>query len=145
VAGKTLAEAKENIWMNISKSINEIWPMVQIMFEQKELVQRRRQAIEKIKGERGESPTEATKIIRFLNSKTKEELEDLKIEDKTKTILEFKRVLTKRGIMLQLEEKFQTMDAGVQIFFSKIESLQKKGLSDLMVLNDKLMTLLDYK
>ena len=131
--------------MDISKSINEICPMVQIMFKQKELVQRSRQAIEKIKGELGEMPTEATEIIRFLNSKTKKELEDFKIEDRTKTILEVKRVLTKRGLMLHLEEKVQTMDARVQIFFSKIEALQKKGLPDLMVLNDKLMTLPDYK
>jgi hypothetical protein len=83
VAGKTLAEAKENIWMDISKSINEIWPMVQIMFEKNELVLRSRQAIDKIKGELGEMPTEANEIIRFLNSKNKEELEDLKIEDRT--------------------------------------------------------------
>jgi hypothetical protein len=83
VAGKTLVEAKENIWMDISKSINEIWPMVQIMFEQNELVLRSRQAIDKIKGELGEIPTEANEIIRFLNSKTREELEDLKIEDRT--------------------------------------------------------------
>jgi DNA gyrase/topoisomerase IV subunit A len=34
VAGKTLVEVKENVWMDITKSINEIWPMVQIMFEQ---------------------------------------------------------------------------------------------------------------
>ena len=47
--------------------------------------------------------------------------------------------------MLQLEEKAQNMDIGVQIFFSKIEALQKKGLPDLHVLNDKLMTLSDYK
>jgi DNA gyrase/topoisomerase IV subunit A len=33
LAGKTLAEVKELVWTNISKSINEIWPMVQIMFE----------------------------------------------------------------------------------------------------------------
>jgi hypothetical protein len=145
VAGKTLAEAKENIWMDISKSINEIWPMVQIMFEQNELVLRSRQAIDKIKGELGEMPTEANEIIRFLNSKTREELEDLKIEDRTKTILEVKRVLTKRGLMLQLEEKVQNMDIGVQRFFSKIEALQKKGLPGLLVLNDKLMTLPDYK
>jgi hypothetical protein len=105
VAGKTLAEAKENIWMDISKSINEIWPMVQIMFEQPELVLRSRHVIDKIKGELGEIPTEANEIIRFLNSKTREELEDLKIEDRTKTILEVNRVLTKRGLMLQLEEK----------------------------------------
>jgi hypothetical protein len=145
VAGKTLVEAKENIWMDISKSINEIWPMVQIMFEQNELVQRSRQAIEKIRAELGEMPTEATEIIKFLNSKTREELEDLRIEDRMETILEVKRVLTKRGLMLQLEEKVQTMDAGVQRFFSKIEALQKKGLPGLRVLNDKLMTLPDYK
>jgi len=47
--------------------------------------------------------------------------------------------------MLQLEEKVQTMDTGVQRFFGKIEALQNKGLLGLMVLNDKLMTLPDYK
>jgi len=86
--------------MDITKFVNEIWPMVQIMFEQNELVQRSKQAIEKIKGELGEIPTEATEIIQFWNSKTREELEDLKIEDRTETILEVKRVLTKRGLML---------------------------------------------
>ena len=79
VAGKTLAEAKENIWMDISKSINEIWHMVQIMFEKNELVLRSMQTIDKIKGELGEMPTEANEIIIFLNVKNKEELEDLKI------------------------------------------------------------------
>jgi hypothetical protein len=53
--------------------------------------------------------------------------------------------LTKRGLILQLEEKVQAMDLGVQRFFSKIEALQKKGLPSLKVINDKLMTLPDYK
>jgi hypothetical protein len=83
VAGKTLAKAKENIWMDISKSINEICPMVQIMFEQNELVLRSRQAIEKIKGELGEMTTQANEIIRFLKSNNRGELEDLNIEDRT--------------------------------------------------------------
>ena len=61
------------------------------------------------------------------------------------TILEVKRVLNKRGLMIQLEEKVQAMDIGVQIFFSKIEALQNKGLHGLRVINDKLMTLSDYK
>jgi hypothetical protein len=47
--------------------------------------------------------------------------------------------------MLQLEEKVQAMDLGVQKFFSKIEALQKKGLLGLKVINEKLMTLPDYK
>jgi hypothetical protein len=145
VGGKTLAEVKENIWMDISISINKIWPMLQIMFEQHELVLRIRQAIDKIKRELGEMPTEANEIIKFLNSKTKEELEELEVEDRTETILKVKRFLTKRGLMLQLEEKAQNMDIGVQRFFNKIEVLQKKGLPSMMVLNDKIMTLSDYK
>jgi hypothetical protein len=35
---KTLLEAKENIWMDIFKSMKKIWPLIQIMFEQHELV-----------------------------------------------------------------------------------------------------------
>jgi hypothetical protein len=49
VAGKTLAEAKENVWTDISKYINEIWPMVQIMFEQHDLVLKSNQAIDRIR------------------------------------------------------------------------------------------------
>ena len=93
----------------------------------------------------GENPTEATDIIRFLNSNTKEELEALEIEDKIETILEVKKVLTKKGLMLQLEDKSQNMDIGVQRFFSKVNSLHKKGLLGLLVINDKLITLSDYK
>ena len=37
------------------------------------------------------------------------------------------------------------MDIGVQIFFSEIEVLHKKVLLGLLVLNDKLITLSDYK
>ena len=47
--------------------------------------------------------------------------------------------------MLQLEEKVQTMDIGVQRFFNKIEALQKKGRPGLRVINDKLMMLYNYK
>jgi hypothetical protein len=47
--------------------------------------------------------------------------------------------------MLQLEEKIQVMDQGVQKFFNKIDVLEKKCLPGLKVINDKLMTLPDYK
>jgi hypothetical protein len=36
-------------------------------------------------------------------------------------------------------------DIGVHIFFSKAEMLHKKGILGLIVINDKLITLLDYK
>ena len=37
------------------------------------------------------------------------------------------------------------MDIGVKSFFSKVDSLHKKGLIGLLVINDKLITLSDYK
>ena len=54
-------------------------------------------------------------------------------------------MLTKRSFMLQLEEKIQVMDQGVQRFFHKIDTLQKKGLPGMKVINDKLTILPDYK
>jgi hypothetical protein len=38
MAGKTLAKVKESVWKDITKSMNEIWPMIYIMFEKNELV-----------------------------------------------------------------------------------------------------------
>jgi hypothetical protein len=49
VMAKTIAQAKENIWVDIIKSMVEIWPSIQIIFEQHELVQKVREAIGKIK------------------------------------------------------------------------------------------------
>jgi hypothetical protein len=105
VMEKTLAQAKENISVDFIKSMSEIWPSIQIIFEQHELVHKARGAIEIIKEELGERLTEASELIRFPNSKNKQELEELEIEDKPDTILEIKKVPTKEGLMLQLEEK----------------------------------------
>jgi hypothetical protein len=57
VVVKTLAKVKESVWIDITKSMNKIWPMIQIMFEQNELVQRSKQAIENIILELEEMPT----------------------------------------------------------------------------------------
>jgi len=46
--------------------------------------------------------------------------------------------------MRQLEEKCQILDTGVQIFFKNIEPLYKKGLPNLLVINDKLSMWFDY-
>ena len=89
-----------------------------------------REEIGRIKEELEEIPTKAIELIIFLNSKNKQELEEMEIEDKTETILEIKKVLTKKGLMLQLEAKYQVMDIGVQIFFSKLNYYIRKVFMD---------------
>jgi len=54
-------------------------------------------------------PEKATRLINFLNSKNKYQIEELGIEDGTGTILEVKKVLTKRSLMQNLERRCQNM------------------------------------
>lgn len=97
--GQTLVQAKETIWMNILDSMNAIWPSIQIIFEKKELIEKATQTIVQGREKFGEMPTEATNIIKFLNSKSRYELEEVGISDRTSTILEVKKVLTKRNLI----------------------------------------------
>lgn len=87
---------------------------------------------------------ESPRIIQFLNSKNKYELQELDIVDRTGTILEVKKVLTKRNLMMQLEEKCQTMELTIGRFMAKFDALRQKGLPKPFIINDRLMAHEDY-
>jgi len=72
-------------------------------------------------------------MIKVLNSKIREELEDIKIFDKTTTILEIKMELQKRNLINILETRY-----------SKFNVLNQKGLPGLEGLKDKLLKLEYY-
>ena len=69
-----LAHAKQQLWAKIINLVNDIWPSIQVIFEQKDLIKEASDAIQKVKEELGKKPEEATEIIKFLNSKNKQEL-----------------------------------------------------------------------
>jgi len=102
------------------------------------------QEIQRTKEELGGKPEEAIKLINFLNSKNRYQLEDLNIHDRTRTILEVKNVLTKRGLMQNLERKCQNMQEEINYFMEKFDILQSKGLPSPLEINDKLMRHEDY-
>ena len=85
-------------------------------------------------------PEEAARIIHFLNFKNKYELQELEIPNRTSIILEVKKVLPKRNLMLNLEDKCQNMQLVVDSFMVKFKLLKEKGLPNPFVINDKLMT-----
>jgi len=89
-------------------------------------------------------PKDATRIIQFLNNKNKYELQELDIEDRRKTILEVRKVLSKRNVMLNLEDRCHNMQVGVDRFMAKFQILREKGLPSPLVINEKLMTQQDY-
>lgn len=78
-------------------------------------------------------------MIKVLNSKRKEELEEINISDRTTTILEIKKVLQKRNLINQLETKCKTLEISIKRFHSKFNVLNHKGLTGLVGLNDRLI------
>ena len=54
------------------------WPSIKIIYEQKELLKVAEIEIQKTKEELANKPAQALKLITFLNSKHREELEELK-------------------------------------------------------------------
>ena len=141
---KPLIDIRNILWTDISQSINDVWSSIQIIFEQIDLVKVALQEIQKTKEELGGKPEEAIRIINFLNSRNKHQLEQLNIEDRTRTILEIKKVLTKRSLMQNLERKCQNTREDIDEFMEKIGILQGKGLLSPLVINDKLMRHEDY-
>jgi len=106
----------------------------------KELVEKTKEAISTNNLELGDMPTTTNRIIEFLNSKNRYELEELGVGDKTETILQVKKVLRKKNLTVQLEEKYQNLELIINRVFNRIEPLTKNGLPSLFVINDKLMT-----
>ena len=69
---------------------------------------------------------------------------ELGADDRTQTILEVKKVLTKRNLIVQLDEKCHSLEIVVNIFFSKLEPLTQKGLPSMFVINEKIIHKQDY-
>lgn len=72
--------------------MTNLWPSIEIIFEQEDLLQRPQEEGAKIKKDGDHKPRDATRIIKVLNSKTKDELEEFEIEDSTEVVLEARKI-----------------------------------------------------
>lgn len=79
--------------------------------------------IQRTKAQLGQMSEEANRLIHFLNSMNKEQLEEFGIIDRIETILEIKRVLTKKTLMRNLERRCHDMQAEINSFMEKFAIL----------------------
>lgn len=70
-----LTQAKEKIQLEIMSSISNLWSHIEIILEQEELLERTQEAIDQINVELGNKPTVESRIIKDLNTKSREQLE----------------------------------------------------------------------
>jgi len=66
---QTLAQAKETIWMGIMDFMNEIWPCIQNIFEQKELIQKATETIVQERENLGDMPYRSLQYHQILELK----------------------------------------------------------------------------
>lgn len=89
---QSLEEEKENIQLDIISTISNFFPLIEIIFEQEYLLEKVMQAIEDIKEQLANRPREDRKIIKALNSKMREELEEIVVEDRAYVVIEVKKL-----------------------------------------------------
>lgn len=65
---KPLAEIRKILWANITQSINEIWPSIQVIYEQIGLINTTHEVIQQTRVQLGKMPEEANQVIHFLNT-----------------------------------------------------------------------------
>ena len=70
---------KNYLWNNIIQGIHLYWPSIQIIYEQRDLLKAAQVEIQQTKEELADKPSQALKLMTFLNSKNREEIEELKI------------------------------------------------------------------
>lgn len=90
-------------------------------------------------------PEEAKNIIELMNSKTREELEDLNIPNITAIVIEVKRILTNKKLVIQLENKRKDLELQLKRLNKNFTLLQEKGLPTLRTSNGQLIPLENYK
>jgi len=66
---KPLGQAKELLWATIVDSVKDIWPSIQVIFEQTKLIKIATIAIQKAKEELRDMQEDANRLIHFLNNK----------------------------------------------------------------------------
>lgn len=139
-----LGQIKEMLWSNIIDSFNDIFPLIQVIFQYTKLVKVATKGIQNTRGDLGDKLEEASQLIKLLNNKNMYQLDELGTEDRIGTIIEIKKVLTKRNLMLNIEKKFQGMQANIDRFMTKFGILREKDLPSPMVIHENLMTQEDY-
>jgi hypothetical protein len=101
------------------------------MEEEASLVRKVDKDVEVALQELGNKPQLANQIIKVLNSKTKEELNQSGFKDRTNTIMEVERVFTKRNLIQQVWNKLTHLQKSVQWFNNHYKRMVEMGLPEI--------------
>ena len=96
---KTLADIKKILCSKIGQSITDQWQSIETIHEQMDLISLAQFENQKARTSLGNMPEQANRMIQFLNTRTKGQLAEMGIRNRTETILLIKRVLTLRNFV----------------------------------------------
>jgi hypothetical protein len=91
-----LKVAKHVMWDQIAILIRHNWTQLSLVGDELELIKVAQDDINRLKDELENKLYLTNEIIKFLNGRNKEKLQDLNVKDGTSIIIDTKKVLTKR-------------------------------------------------
>jgi hypothetical protein len=107
-----------------------MWKCFIITEEDANLVKKVEKDLANVEQELGDKPKVANKIIIVLNSKKKEELNQIGIKDRTSKIMDFEKFLTKRNLIQQVQSKLVHLQKNVQWYTNHYKKMVEMGLPE---------------
>jgi HPt (histidine-containing phosphotransfer) domain-containing protein len=101
-------------WDKIIEHVNKMLKCFIVMKEETSSAKKVEIDITRDEKELGDKPHVANKIIGNLSSMTKEELSQIGVKSRTSTIMDFEKVLTKRNLIQQVQNKLVQLQKNVQ-------------------------------
>ena len=93
----SLIQAREIIWIDIIETVKNVWDLLAITREEKNIVRDLEGIIVENKKKLENGALSAKRLIDFINSKSKQELKEFGIEDKTQCVLELENMIVKNS------------------------------------------------
>jgi hypothetical protein len=141
----TMKGAKHIIWDDIANTIFKNWFYFTLVQDEIDLII---VVLKDIKGTTNElenKPDLVVDIIKFLNNRTKEELKDLQVNDRTSIVMDAKRVITKRILLQNVETKCHEVMREISTFKNIFSDVIKHGLPSFWNENGDLYPMNNYQ
>jgi hypothetical protein len=119
---------KHLIWDHIITKVTNMWDSFKLIGEESTLENEADKSIQQDFEELSNKPQLENKIIKFLNSKSRDELRNHGVKDHTSMVMETKNFFTKRNLIQQAQNKCIVVKRNVEFFTNKFDNLVQMGL-----------------
>jgi hypothetical protein len=140
----TMKGDKNIIWDDIANAIFKNWSYFTLVQDELDLINVVLKAIKGTTNELENKPDLEADIINILNNRTKEELKDLQVNDRTSIVMDAKKFITKKMLLQNAKTKCHELIREISTFKKIFSDFIKHGLPSFWNENGDLNPMKNY-